>query len=327
MDQSDHSDHSSDHVSSELSSPSETARAVRQDLQPAQKATPQTLKTFWAFRFTGSKISSDGGNPTEEDDMIFLEWLDTCEFIEGFAYQLEEGTGKGKIQHYQGTLKVKPRKKQDCMHRWALERWPKLEFPYKDYLRPTKSAAHNEYSVKKDTRVRGPWVKGEPFNKLNIKKKISLEIEESDLLPYDEMFLWGQELEDMVKGCLPDKKCRKIFWYWSKEGEMKKTETARRLVYFHDALVIQGGRKHILANAYKNPCPIYVLLIPRTDEGYVSYASIELLKDSLYMSNFGTEATGSINRKKPWIICFANFPPPEHGAISRDRWVITNVDV
>ncbi len=155
---------------------------------------------------------------------------------------------------------------------------------------------------------------------------ISILIEEEDIMPYEEMFPWGQELESMVQGRLPDKKDRRIFWYWSEAGQMKKTETARRLVYHHDALVIQGGRKHILANAYKNPCPIYVLLIPRADEGFVSYASIELLKDSLYMSNFGCEATGSVNRKKPWVIIFANFAP-EYGKISTDRWVIQCVDL
>lgn len=158
------------------------------------------------------------------------------------------------------------------------------------------------------------------------KQKINMEITEEDILPYDEMFDWGRQLEDRVTDCLPDKRDRTIYWYWSQAGQMKKTETARRLVFHHDALVIQGGRKHILANAYKVSAPIYILIIPRTDEGFVSYASIELLKDALYMSAFGVEATGSVNRKKPWVICIANFPPIE-SALSEDRWYIENVDI
>jgi hypothetical protein len=159
----------------------------------------------------------------------------------------------------------------------------------------------------------------------NLKPKISMEIEEDDIMKYEDLFPWGQELVDMVGGCLPDKTDRRILWYWSKEGCMKKTETARYLVYHHDAIVVQGGRKHVLAVGYKNPAPIYILLVPRTDEGFVSYASIELLKDSLYMSAFGTEATAPVNRKKPWVIIMANFEP-EMEALSIDRWVIQNVD-
>ena len=174
-----------------------------------------------------------------------------------------------------------------------------------------------EYCSKADTKV------GEYHT--NEKKRISMEIEEEDILPLEEMFEWGKSLVGMVKDVLPEKRDRRIFWYWSSSGCMKKTETARYLCYHHDAVVIQGGRKHVLANAFKNPAPIYCLLIPRTDEGFVSYASLELLKDALFMSAFGTEATGSCNRKKPWVIAFANFAP-DRSALSEDRWVVECVD-
>jgi hypothetical protein len=159
----------------------------------------------------------------------------------------------------------------------------------------------------------------------NLRPKIDMTITEEDLLTREDMFNWNRDLEDMVGGTLPGQKSREIYWYWSEAGCMQKTETARRLVYLWDACVIQGGRRHVLATAYKCMAPIYILLVPRTDEGFVSYASIELLKDNLYMSAFGTEATGPANRKKPWVIVMANFPPNE-ATLSSDRWMIQQVD-
>ncbi len=158
------------------------------------------------------------------------------------------------------------------------------------------------------------------------RQKIDMTLQESDLIPFDELFDWGKELENRVKDCLPHKTDRTIYWYWSQQGQMKKTETARRLAYYYDACIIQGSKRHILGVAYKHPAPIYILLVPRTDEGAVSYASIELLKDNLYMSGFGTEATGSVNRKKPWVIVMCNFEPAPN-TMSEDRYKTFNIDI
>jgi len=158
------------------------------------------------------------------------------------------------------------------------------------------------------------------------REKINMDIDEENVITLDDMYPWGRELVKMVDGCLPDKRDRKIYWYWSSAGCMMKTETARYLCYYHDAVVIQGGRKHVLAVACKCKAPIYILIVPRTDEGFVSYASIELIKDALYMSAFGVEATEPVNRKKPWVIVMANFPFKKT-ALSEDRWVEHRVDL
>jgi hypothetical protein len=195
--------------------------------------------------------------------------------------------------------------------------------------KPAKGTrADNTRYCSKDFRNKEEWAT-ELFGNLKPEReKIDMSIDDESVMQYDELNDWGRELVDMVSGRLPDKTDRRIFVYWSKEGQMKKTETARHLCYYHDAVVIQGGRKHVLAVGYKNPAPIYILTVPRCDEGFVSYASIELLKDALYMSAFGTEATGMVNRKKPWVICIGNF---DIGAncddkMSTDRWVSKNVD-
>lgn len=165
----------------------------------------------------------------------------------------------------------------------------------------------------------------------NYEPCIDMTVTDDDIMRKEDLPEWSNELIDMVAGRLPDKTDRSIYWYWSQEGVRLKTETSRYLCYHHNAVIIQGGRKHVLATAYKNPAPIYILIVPRSDEGFVSWASLELLKDALYMSGFGTECTGMVNRKKPWVIVMANFRPEEETVeaeihLSKDRWVFTCVD-
>jgi hypothetical protein len=151
---------------------------------------------------------------------------------------------------------------------------------------------------------------------------------EPDVMELADLPEWSQKVVAMVaENPLPDKRDRSLHWFYSIEGKMHKTETARYLVINHGAVVVQGGRKHVLAVAYKNPAPIYIVMIPRCDEGYVSYGSMELLKDALFMSGFGTEATGMVNRAKPWVIIMANFRHSRDPKdMSMDRWVETCVD-
>jgi len=224
-------------------------------------------------------------------------------------FGLQPEVGQGGTRHIQGWVEFEAKVRPLSLGLPREIHWEKMRGTVDDSI---------AYCSKSLTKA-GEYV-------TNWKKIISMEIEDEDIIPYDNLFLWGQDLVDMVKDCLPAPTDRRIFWYWSNAGQMKKTETARYLAYHHNAVVIQGGRKHVLAVTYKNPAPIYILTVPRTDEGYVSYSSLELIKDALYMSAFGTEATGMVNRKKPWIIVMANFPP-EREKLSEDRWVVHNVDV
>lgn len=269
----------------------------------------EALQEYWAFRFTEDTIGIVGSW-----DQLFEKLK--SKYFRG-RFQLEKGDGG--VVHYQGVLHCKPRQRRSQMHEWLASEWP-LQFPVMDYCEKSESAAADRYAMKEDTRIDGPWEWNMP------REPISVEIEVDDIIKYEELPVWSQDLIDMVKGRLPDKTDRTIYWFWSEKGEMYKTETARYLSYWHDGVPVQGGRKHVLAVAYKYKAPIYMLLVPRTDEGFVSYASIELIKDALYMSAFGTEATGPVNRKKPWVIVMANFPPDE-GALSKGRISVTNVDM
>ncbi len=115
---------------------------------------------------------------------------------------------------------------------------------------------------------------------------------------------------------------RQIYWYWDPRGNIGKTMLARYLVLKEGEVYCQGADRHIMALAYKMPSFHYVFGLARYDK--VEYKSLEKISDGLYMSGFGTEATGMVNRKTPWVICFANFPPCE-AKLSADRWVIENL--
>lgn len=264
--------------------------AVRQGSAPDPKPKREPLQQFWSFRFTEEKVGS-------------VDQLDQWLRVKAAAgrFQLEEGAG-GQ-QHYQGVIHTLPRVRRTQLQELMKQEFPQLEFPAKDYLEPSKSKAADRYVMKEETRVDGPWEWGMP------KEALDMTATEADVMKLGDLPAWSQWLVPQLTQGLPDPKDRRIFWIWSREGELYKTETGRHLAYHHQAVVIGGSRKHVLAVGYKNPAPIYLLAVPREDEGHVSYASLELLKDGMYMSAFGTEATGMVLRKKPWVVVTANFPP------------------
>lgn len=263
---------------------------------------------FWSFRFTSSKV-------LKFDDI--LSWANQHD---KYRFQLEQG--EGGVQHYQGTIHCKPKKRRSQLRKNAMEAFPELEFPNKDYLEKSKSSAADRYVMKQDTRVNGPWEKNMPPEKIN------MDCTDEDVMKYDDLPKWSQECIDMLKDGLPNKKDRSIYWYWSKEGMRFKTETARYLVYHHQAIILHGNAKHILATAYKNPAPIYIMIDPRCAKASgISYKSLELLKDALYMSGFGVDATGMVNRKKGWVLVMCNYEcDNDPKKMSVDRWIKKNVD-
>lgn len=270
------------------------------------KMSRERLMTYWTWRFTAEKVVAK--------DADLHTWL-ALTFHCG-RFQLEQG--EGGQAHYQGVIHTRPRMRYSQLTKIFKDRYPLLEFPLKDYLAPAKSQAADEYVMKEDTRIAGPWEWNMP------KAPIRMTCTAQDIMSQHELPEWSNQLIEMVKGKLPDKTQRSIFWYWSEAGERFKTETTRHLVFHHDAVVIQGLQRHILAAAYTNPAPIYILIMPR-EYTSVSYSSIEQLKDGLYMSGFGTKCTGMVNRRKPWVIVVGNRPPTP-GNMSTGRIVVTCVD-
>lgn len=118
----------------------------------------------------------------------------------------------------------------------------------------------------------------------------------------------------------PDK--RTIHWIWEPTGERGKTGLARWLCHHRGAYFMNGAKRHCLGAAFKAPdIDLFIFGYPRTSEGYVSYDALESLKDGLFFSGFGVEATGMCMRNHPHILVLANFAP-DRSKLSADRWKV-----
>jgi len=258
---------------------------------------------YWSFRFTSSKVR-------KFEDL--MQWV-----TQFSAFRFQKEKGEGGVEHYQGTFHTKPKKRRCQLRDSALHVFPSLVFPGCDYLEKSMSSAADRYVMKDDTRVDGPWEKNMPKV-----MPAHLDITIPDVMNKEDLPDKMQAIIDMVDNRLPDKEDRKIYWYYDITGCNFKTETARYLEFNHWAVIMQGAKRHCLVNAFKRTAPIYCFVVPREER--VDYVALESLKDSLYMSAFGTDGTGSVNRKKPWVLVFANYIP-NIARLSTDKWKITNV--
>ena len=284
---------------SSKSSSGPLGKRVSQTASKEQEATYE----YWSHRFTAEKVR-------KFEDLT--TWLN-----QWHAYRFQKEQGEGGVIHYQGTFHTKTKKRREQLRKSALVAFPSLIFPNLDYLEKSMSSAADRYVMKEDTRIDGPWEKNMPKV-----MPAHLDITVPDVMEKEDLPEKMQAIIDMVDNTLPPKECRKIHWYYDKTGCNFKTETARYLQHHHWAVVMQGAKRHVLANAFKRPAPIYVVVLPRGES--VDYVALESLKDSLYMSAFGTDATGSVNRKKPWVLVFANYEP-NIARLSTDKWKIKNV--
>jgi len=91
---------------------------------------------------------------------------------------------------------------------------------------------------------------------------------------------------------------------------------------FHDAVPLKNKKGDILNIAMANPSDMYVYDIERSLKSFVSYSSIEKIKNGFYMS--GKYEGGIINANCPWVVIFANFPP-KWNKLSEDRWEVFEI--
>jgi hypothetical protein len=118
---------------------------------------------------------------------------------------------------------------------------------------------------------------------------------------------------------------RKIYWFWEPKGNWGKSILVTYMIDQMEAFEVSGKGADVLcgisAFIEKNDkCPpIIIYDIPRSTAGYVSYQSIEKLKDGKFFS--GKYESGMVRYNKPHIICFAN-QEPDLTMMSQDRWIV-----
>lgn len=136
-----------------------------------------------------------------------------------------------------------------------------------------------------------------------------------------DLYDWQKDIEN-IYFTEPDD--RKVYWFWENDGNIGKTQLIKYMVVKHKCLFCNGGKYSDIMNLVFNQdmdiCRCVIFDIPRANEGKVSYASLESIKNGM-VCNTKFE-TGVKVFNAPHLFCFANFPPEEPELLSSDRWII-----
>lgn len=130
---------------------------------------------------------------------------------------------------------------------------------------------------------------------------------------------WQKEVINIISK-EPDN--RTINWFWDPKGCVGKTQFCKYLSHNYNAILLDGKKNDMLYVASICDSDLYIFSFSRSIENYVSYDSIEKIKDGYYMN--GKFEGQMIIRPEPHIFVFANFPP-EMDKLSLDRWNIKKV--
>lgn len=141
---------------------------------------------------------------------------------------------------------------------------------------------------------------------------------------------WQKELEEQILSS-PDP--RQILWCWDSTGNTGKSWMAKYLMAFHNALILESGRKMDLAYIFQQHLnPIVVFDLARTTAPDpearsspldVIYSLMENLKNGYLIST--KYDSKRVLFKIPHVIVFANYEP-DYSKMSGDRWQIRRLD-
>lgn len=139
------------------------------------------------------------------------------------------------------------------------------------------------------------------------------------ILGHDQLYEWQKAIVEIIKND-PDE--RTIHWYWDKKGCSGKTTFCKYLSHHYKAVPLEGKKNDVLYVAAEFESEIYLWDLERSMEEYVSYASIEKIKNGYYTC--GKYEGRPILRNCPHVIVFANFAP-DLTKLSADRWNVVNI--
>lgn len=217
--------------------------------------------------------------------------------------------GENKTPHLQGYIKFnKPTRPME-----------KLKWTNKIHWEKTKGSLQSnlDYCSKEGNFITNI----KDSNKAIINKTLSKEEEaiELDILKHEDLFPWQIDILKIISE-KPDK--RIIHWIWEEKGNVGKTTFLRYLMFYHNAVPIEGKKNDILYCAAEHPSTLYIFDFERSMEDFISYAAMEKIKNACFMCS--KYESKPIIRKHPHIICFANFEP-NYEALSLDRWKVNYI--
>lgn len=139
-----------------------------------------------------------------------------------------------------------------------------------------------------------------------------------------DLYPWQGQIEDLCK-TEPDD--RSIHWYYESEGCIGKSAFIKYMIVKYNVLFCSGGKHvdimNLVFNQDMNRSNIVMFDIPRANEGRISYASLECIKNGMVCNT--KYETGVKIFNSPHLIVFANFPPSDETLVSSDRWRITKL--
>lgn len=241
-------------------------------------------------------------NNYTEDEMVHLDhFFNTfgCEWIWGEEVGDGNGVEKG-TPHLQGYVefpkRVRPVETVKC--------------PRVHWIRCKGNRASNvTYCTKDGCNIRGNLPYDKPLK----------------LIGRAMFYPWQEELVQLIEEEPDD---RTIYWIWESGGCRGKTSLAKWLCV-HKRAMMAGGKandiKHMVVK-WKESTGVWPQIViwnvTRSQEDYVSYESIEAIKDGLFFS--GKYEGGQVVMNSPHIVCFANFEPDTF-KMSEDRWNIREI--
>jgi len=150
-------------------------------------------------------------------------------------------------------------------------------------------------------------------------------VEIPEQLDIDEPYGWQLQVMNILKD-KPDK--RTIHWFWEPSGNVGKSTLCKYLVVKHGALMLTGKSAdmfHMLAK-FPNKRKIILVDCPRSQQDYLNYGALEMVKTGLVFS--GKYEGSQLVFNSPHVIVFANSPPVNMEAnFSMDRWKIVRIEV
>ncbi len=236
-------------------------------------------------------------NPEKSDISSLISFADQKD-----QYLFQEETGEEGTPHLQGMFLLKNKIAFSTL---------KTKFPKIHWEPMRNKKASIEYCKKAETRT------GEIFTNMKIKRKVDDPLDNLNLYPYQSEIL-------KIISTKPDN--RTIHWYWEENGNIGKTTIAKHICMNHNALYLSGKGNDIkyAVSEYlkKNDLNVVIFDFTRSIENYISYESIESVKNGIFFS--GKYEGGMCIFNCPHVFIFANFEPNE-SKLSKDRWRITEI--
>lgn len=223
----------------------------------------------------------------------------------GKRYCVQEEKGEaGEVRHLQGWIHFHKKTRPLEATGLTVVHWEKQK--------AKKDSDAWDYCRKDATRLPGGqrWAKAIPRT--------------LDIWEYEELRPWQQKIFDQLGG-FPPKTDRKILWWWEPTGRVGKSILTKCLVDTGRALVVSGKKNDCfnalltwLTNNGQGP-DIVIFDIPRVSMDFISYESIEKIKDGCFYS--GKYEGGMCRYNIPHVVVFANCEPA-YEKLSADRWVV-----